>query len=52
MSADTTRRERPWMRKIANIVIFGTIAGILSACYVYPAPGPRPHYYYYGGYYR
>ncbi|HEV2673530.1 MAG TPA: hypothetical protein VGV37_03245 [Aliidongia sp.] len=52
MVAETPRRHRTWTRKIANIVIFGTIAGILSACYVYPVPPPHPHYYYYGGYYR
>ena len=52
MPAETTRRRRPWMQKIANIMIFGAIAGVLSACYVYPAPPYRAHPYYYGGYYR
>jgi hypothetical protein len=54
MSAETIRRRRSWAHKIANIVIFGAIAGVLSACYVYPAAPYRPHPYYYGGgyYYR
>ncbi|GGF23486.1 hypothetical protein GCM10011611_31980 [Aliidongia dinghuensis] len=51
MPAVPSRRNRNWSRWIANFVIFGAIAGVLSACYVYPAPPPRPHYYYYGGYY-
>ena len=52
MSAETPRRSRTWARKITDILIFGAIAGVLSACYVYPVPPPRPHYVYYGGYYR
>jgi hypothetical protein len=54
MSAETTTRRSTWQKRIANIVIFGTLAGVLSACYVYPAPYYRPHPYYYGsyGYYR
>lgn len=52
MSAETPRRPRTWMKQIANIVIFGAIAGVLSACYVYPVGPYRPHPYYYGGYYR
>jgi len=52
MFAEIPRRRHSWMRRIANILIIGAIAGTLSACYVYPAPPPHPHYYYYGGYYR
>jgi hypothetical protein len=52
MSAETPRHPRSWMKRIANVVIFGTIAGVLSACYVYPVEPYRPHHYYYGGYYR
>jgi hypothetical protein len=52
MPAETPRRGHSWMKRIANIVIFGTIAGVLSACYVYPVTPYRSHPYYYGGYYR
>lgn len=53
MSAETPRRHRTWMKRIANVVIFGAIASVLSACYVYPVEPYRPHPYYYGGgYYR
>jgi len=52
MSAATPRRPRSWLKAITNVVIFGAIAGVLSACYVYPAPYYHPHPYYYGGYYR
>ena len=52
MLTETPRRSRTLMKKIANIVIFGTIAGVLSACYVYPVAPYRSHPYYYGGYYR
>jgi len=42
------------MKVVTNIVIFGALASVLSACYVYPAYPERPHPYYYGGgyYYR
>lgn len=53
MSAETPRPSRTWTKRIANVVIFGVIAGVLSACYVYPVAPYRPHPYYYGGgYYR
>jgi len=50
----TTDLRRTWSKRITNAVIFGVLAGVLSACYVYPAPyyRPAPHYYYGGGYYR
>jgi len=51
MSAETPRRPRPWIKTIANAVVFGVLASVLSACVVYPAPYYHPHPYYYGGYY-
>ena len=51
MPAETSSRRRTWTKRIVNVVIFGAIASVLSACYVYPVAPYRPHPYYYG-YYR